>query len=207
MKVLSEKSPFSILCYLIGFIAVIGIGLSGNDRSSLLYKISVAVLFFTFFLRVTFYLVFYIYSLVKALISEKKWYCNIMVIVLMISILLFTSGIVILILATPIEGKYEINYVRIVKVKKDKVEINYTKFNNGKYKTIEIYRPFFLDGEKDDIIHVRYPVNKPSKMFYILDVKIGEQLLGLGLFLGSVIFILILMLISKDHSEENDYNY
>ena len=207
MKVFSKNSPFSILCYFIGFIAVIGIGLSGNDRSSLLYKISVAVLFFTFFLRVTFYLVFYIYSLVKALISEKKWYCNIMVIVLMISILLFTSGIVILILATPIEGKYEINYVRIIKVKKDKVEINYTKFNNGKYKTIEIYRPFFLDGEKDDIIHVRYPVNKPSKMFYILDVEIGEQLLGLGLFLGSVIFILILMLISKDHSEENDYNY
>ena len=206
MKVLSEKSPFSILCYLIGFIAVIGIGLSGNDRSSLLYKISVAVLFFTFFLRVTFYLVFYIYSLVKALISEKKWYCNIMVIVLMISILLFTSGIVILILATPIEGKYEINYVRIIKVKKDKVEINYTKFNNGKYKTIEIYRPFFLDGEKDDIIHVRYPVNKPSKMFYILDVKIGEQLLGLGLFLGSIIFILILMLVSKSHSEEKNYN-
>lgn len=206
MKTVYKNNPLAILSYFIGFIAVIGIGLSGNDRSSLLYKISVAVLFFTFFLRVTFYLVFYIYSLVKALISEKKWYCNIMVIVLMISILLFTSGIVILTLATPIEGKYEINYVRIIKVKKDKVEINYTKFNNGKYKTIEIYRPFFLYGEKDDIIHVRYPVNKPSKMFYILDVKIGEQLLGLGLFLGCVIFILILMLVSKSHSEEKNYN-
>ena len=44
-------------------------------------------------------------------------------------------------------------------------------------------------------------------MFYILDIKIGEQLFGLGLFLGCVIFILILMLISKAHLEENDYNY
>ena len=42
-------------------------------------------------------------------------------------------------------------------------------------------------------------------MFYILDIKIGEQLFGLGLFLGTIIFVMILMLISKAHSVENDY--
>ena len=42
-------------------------------------------------------------------------------------------------------------------------------------------------------------------MFYILDIKIGEQLFGLGLFLGCVIFILILMLMAKSNSVE-EYN-
>ena len=207
MKVFSKNSPFSILCYFIGFIAVLGIGLSRNDTGSLLYKFSVWVLFIVFFSNIICKIFYFIYSLVKALISEKKWYCIIMAILLIVSIVLFISGMAVMFLASPIEGKYEINYVRIVKVKKDRVEINYTKFNHGKYKTIEIYKPFFLDGKKDDIIHVRYPVNKPQKMFYILDIKIGEQLFGLGLFLGCVIFILILMLISKAHLEENDYNY
>ena len=205
MKVFSKNSPFSILCYFIGFIAVLGIGLSRNDTGSLLYKFSVWVLFIVFFSNIICKILYFIYSLVKALISEKKWYCIIMAILLIVSIVLFISGMVVMFLASPIEGKYEINYVRIVKVKKDRVEINYTKFNHGKYKTIEIYRPFFLEGEKDDIIYVRYPVNKPQKMFYILDIKIGEQLFGLGLFLGCVIFILILMLMAKSNSVE-EYN-
>ena len=205
MKAFYKNNPLAILSYLIGFIAVIGIGLSRNDTGSLLYKFSVWVLFIAFFLNIICKTLYFIYSLVKALISEKKWYCIIMAILLIVSIVLFISGMVVMFLASPVEGKYEINYVRIVKVKKDRVEINYTKFNNGKYKTIEIYRPFFLEAEKDDIIYVRYPVNKPQKMFYILDIKIGEQLFGLGLFLGCVIFILILMLMAKSNSVE-EYN-
>jgi len=203
---MNKNNPLAILSYFIGFIAVIGIGLSRNDTGSLLYKFSVWVLFIVFFSNIICKILYFIYSLVKALISEKKWYCIIMAILLIVSIVLFISGMAVMFLASPIEGKYEINYVRIVKVKKDRVEINYTKFNNGKYKTIEIYRPFFLEGEKDDIIYVRYPINEPQKMFYILDVKIGEQLFGLGSFLGTVIFVMILMLISKAHSEEKNYN-
>lgn len=205
MKAVYKNNPVAIISYLIGFIAVIGIGISGNDKGGLLYKSSSWILLVSFFINGICYFFYFIYCFVKALVSENKWYCNIVAISLIVATVLFISGLVIMLLATPIEGKYEINYVRIVEVKEDKVEINYTKFNNGKYKTIEIYRPFFLEGEKDDIIYVRYPVNKPQKMFYILDIKIGEQLFGLGLFLGCVIFILILMLMAKSNLVE-EYN-
>lgn len=205
MKAVYKNNPLAILSYLIGFIAVIGIGISGNDKGGLLYKSSSWILLVSFFINGICYFFYFIYCFVKALVSENKWYCNIMAISLIVATVLFISGLVIMLLATPIEGKYEINYVRIVEVKEDKVEINYTKFNNGKYKTIEIYRPFFLEGEKDDIIYVGYPVNKPQKMFYILDIKIGEQLFGLGLYLGCVIFILILILMAKSNSVE-EYN-
>ena len=120
------------------------------------------------------------FHIMKILLKNKKIISKITGTLVTINIILFILGVVILFLGAPFEDKYLIEKVKVLDIRENKILIDDSINNHGDTKIIEINKPFYANIKEGDTISVRYPSNKREKMYYVIDVEIGENLLGIS---------------------------
>ena len=129
----------------------------------------------------------YIILIFNILLRSDKLRSKITGILVIINIALFILGVVILFLGAPFEGKYMIEKVKVLDIRKNKILINDSINNHGDTRIIEMNKPFYAHIKEGDTISVRYPSNKREKMYYVIDFEIGENLLGISLTLCMIL--------------------
>ena len=98
-------------------------------------------------------------------------------------------------LGTSTLNNYRVDMVTVVDVKNNKLLVDCSNYYNGDCNTIEVYKPFFVNVKKGDLIDVRYPINDPKKMYYVVHRNIGEQLFEIGLLTGIIIILISIIAI------------
>ena len=120
-------------------------------------------------------------------LKSNKWVSKITGTLVTINIILFLLGVVILFLGAPFEDKYLIEKVKVLDIRENKILIDDSINNHGDTKIIEINKPFYANIKEGDTISVRYPNNKREKMYYVIDVEIGENLLVISMILCMIL--------------------
>lgn len=149
--------------------------------TSLIISIPVALYMIAMYIILMFHILHHLFK-------SNKWLTKIGATLAIINIALFILGVVILFLGAPFEDKYMIEKVKVLDIRENKILIDDSINNHGDTRIIEINKPFYAHIKEGDTISVRYPSNKREKMYYVIDLEIGENLLGI-----SVILFMILM--------------
>ena len=149
--------------------------------TSLIISIPVALYMIAMYIILMFHILYHLFK-------SNKWLTKIGATLAIINIALFILGVVILFLGAPFEDKYMIEKVKVLDIRENKILIDDSINNHGDTRIIEINKPFYAHIKEGDTISVRYPSNKREKMYYVIDLEIGENLLGI-----SVILFMILM--------------
>lgn len=176
---------FFIMLFFIGFALLPFIG----DKAFIIPTISSVALGIPIFIGMIGSWFYFIIFLVKELFKTKKWYLIITSLLIVISVLSLIFGFLILFFGTSFENKYIVEKVKVIDVKSNKIIIDYTKFSHGDKEIKEIYKPFFINMKKGDLISIRYLNKNPEKMYYVIDSNIGENLIKIGI---TGIYIIVL---------------
>lgn len=155
-------------------------------------------------------LFYFVYLWIKGMFESKNWYRIIEAIFIILSVILFVSGTVITFLGTSFDGIYKVDYINVIDVRNSKILVDSSKYYDGDGKIIEIHKPFFTNIKEGELIKIRYPINNPEKMSYVIDGQIGAYLLVLGVELGFIIvmlntFIKIILIMKKQRENEKYY--
>jgi hypothetical protein len=134
-------------------------------------------------------IVYTLLYVVKKLFKEKTVWSIIFGIVISICVISIISGLTILLTGSSTD-KYSVNQVKVVESHINSVVIDYTKYNHNDYMTMEIKKPFFIPIKDGDMINVKYKNGNPKSMYYVIDWRIGEKMLGVGLLVLNIIFVL-----------------
>lgn len=131
---------------------------------------------------------------IKKIFESKRPLLAISGIAILFAFSITIIGIILLFAGTAFTSEYNEDNVLVNNTSWNSVEIDYTKYNHGDNKTITIKKPLFARVKKGDEIKVRYPINHPEKMSYVIDYTIGETLLILGSFMLQVLMVIIFMM-------------
>ena len=176
-----KKLVFLIIIILIIIVWLIGMFIASKTGNDILLVISSFLIGITILGYMIFMFGHLSYVFIGRIIKTKKWYLVAISIIFLGAIISFVSGIVIFFLGTPFEGMYEITQVDVIDVRDNKILVDYSKYYNGDGGIIEINKPIYAFVKEGDIISVRYPINNPEKIYYVIDSNIGEKLLGVGI--------------------------
>ena len=208
MKKMSKKNnSINILIAITSFIVLLFI--LSNVFGFEIQSISSILLSFAIF-AILYPLVIMIVKIISYLFKKNKILIGIGSIVLLFSVIMFVSGMVIFFQSTPFSGEYEVDDVKVVDSSWNKVQIDYTKYNHDDYKLISIKKPFFIKVNSGDTIKVRYPVNKPNKMVYVIDNEVGLGIIGISTYIfiiliAIVLFVIIIYVIKNAIERKNKY--
>ena len=86
------------------------------------------------------------------------------------------------------EGLYEVSSVNVIDVRDNKILVDYSSYSHGEIEVLEIHKPIYANIHEGDAISVRYPVNHPEKMYYVIEGEVGEIILGICFTIVGVIF-------------------
>ena len=128
----------------------------------------------------------FIKLIIKMILKNHKIWSKIFKLSLIIGIILMVIGGTVFFLGIPFENKYNVDEVMVLDVNGNELTIDYTNYNHGDKSVLNIKKPFFVKVKKEDLISVRYPIDNPSKMYYVINANVGIIMLVIGIILCSL---------------------
>ena len=120
--------------------------------------------------------------------DNKTWliWLKVLKLSLVVGIIMMISGIGIFFFGKPMDDIYNVDEVEVLEVSGNNLTIDYTDYNHGDKGVLTIKKPFFVKIKKGDLVSVRYHVDNPSKMHYVINAKVGVVMLIIGIILCSL---------------------
>lgn len=174
IKILIAMGIVFLVMLVIGWVKMFN---TNSQEGSWLVLFGGIGLFLVFFFPLLYFLLKFIINL----LSPGTIWHKILFASLTFGIFVTIIGGFIFFLGTPFDEQYNVDEVRVLDVRWNKLIIDYSNYNHGDDKTIEIKKPFFIKVNKEDYINVRYPINHPDKMFYVIDADVGMLIMFFGM--------------------------